>query len=157
MRAADRLLLWLAWSQGFFYVATGAWGLLDLDSFQAVTGPKTDLWLVRTVAVLVLVIGAVLLVAAARLRVTVETILLAAGSAAGLAVIDLVHATRDVISDVYLLDAAVEVALVVGWTVALLIARDDVRLWTGGIPQRVQPGSMRAVRERRTKPESRPR
>jgi hypothetical protein len=32
--------------QGAFYVATGVWALVDLDSFMAVTGPKTDLWLV---------------------------------------------------------------------------------------------------------------
>jgi hypothetical protein len=49
--------------QGAFYAATGLWALVDLDSFMAVTGPKTDHWLVKTVGILVTVIGGVLLVA----------------------------------------------------------------------------------------------
>ena len=35
------------------YLATGLWPLFNIESFQQVTGPKTDLWLVRTVGVLV--------------------------------------------------------------------------------------------------------
>ena len=145
-RAADRLILSLALVQGAFYVATGIWGLVDLESFQAVTGPKTDLWLVRTVAMLVLAIGGVLLVAAARLRLTFELALLAIGSALGLAAIDIVHARADIISDVYLLDALVELLLAAGWMVALWLLRDDARLWQGGIPARTQPGSWRGRR-----------
>lgn len=128
----------LAALQGLYFVLTGVWGLVDLDSFQAVTGPKTDLWLVRTVAVLVLTVGGVLLVAAARLRVSFELALLAVGSAAGLAVIDLVYALGDVISDVYLLDAAAEIALVAMWLVALWKARDDVTLWGGELHGRTR-------------------
>ena len=142
-RVADRLLLYLALGQGIYYLATGVWGLVDLDSFQAVTGPKTDLWLVRTVAILVLVVGGVLLVAAARLRVTFEIALLALGSALGLAAIDVVYATTDVIWNVYLLDAVAEAILALGWIVALWLARDDARLWQGGLPQRTAPGSWR--------------
>ena len=51
------MLLKLALLQGIFYVATGVWPLIDIVSFQVVTGPKTDLWLVKTVGVLVTVIG----------------------------------------------------------------------------------------------------
>ncbi len=116
---SPRALILLAAAQGLFYVATGVWGLVDLASFQAVTGPKNDLWLVRTVAMLVLVVGSVLLVAAARLRVTFELLLLAVGCALGLAAIDVVYATAGAISAVYLLDAGVELglllAVVVGW------------------------------------------
>lgn len=124
-----RPLVWLAAIQGVFYVATGVWGLVDLSSFQAVTGPKTDLWLVRTVSVLVVTIGAVLLLAAARLRVPFELAVLAIGAALGLAAIDVVHATSDVISDVYLLDAIAEVALAALWIGALWLDRDDPALW----------------------------
>lgn len=124
-----RALVWLAAGQGIYYVGTGIWSLVDLASFQAVTGPKTDLWLVRTVGVLVLASGAVMLLSASRLRVPIETALLAIGSALGLAAIDVVHATRDVISDVYLVDAAVEVALAILWGVALWRSRDELALW----------------------------
>jgi hypothetical protein len=49
---------WIARVQGWFYLLTGLWAILDIDSFQRVTGPKVDLWLVKTVGVLVIVIGA---------------------------------------------------------------------------------------------------
>ena len=65
-----------------------------------VTGPKTDLWLVKTVGVR---------------RITDEIILLAAGSALGLAIIDVVS-TRH-ISSVYLADAVAELGLVALWAV----------------------------------------
>lgn len=124
-----RALVWLAALQGAYFALTGVWALVHLESFELVTGPKTDDWLVRTVGVLVLVIGAVLLVAASRLRVPFEVALLAVGSALGLAAIDVVYATGDVIRDVYLLDALAELALVALWAAALWRARDDVALW----------------------------
>src|SRR4051794_29647533 len=76
--------------QGLFYVATGLWPLFDIDSFQAVTGAKTDLWLVYTVGVLVAVVGCVLLSASHSGRVTAEVALLAVGCALALAGIDVV-------------------------------------------------------------------
>jgi hypothetical protein len=109
------MLLKLALLQGAFYVATGVWPLLDIDSFQLVTGPKTDLWLVRTVGVLVTVIGGVLLLAARHRRITSEIVVLAMGSALGLAGIDLVYALSGRISTIYLADAALEIALAVLW------------------------------------------
>jgi len=110
----------LAVGQGLLYLATGVWPLVHIESFQAVTGPKTDLWLVQTVGVLVSVIGAVLLSAASAKRITPEVVLLAVGAAVGLAVIDVVFVVRGVISTVYLADAAVEIALAAGWAYAAL-------------------------------------
>ena len=108
----------LAVIQGVFYVATGVWPLIDIISFQVVTGPKTDLWLVRTVGVLVTVIGLVLLAAARTRRVTDEIVMLGAFSALGLAGIDLIYALSGRISAVYLADAVVEIGLAVLWAVA---------------------------------------
>jgi hypothetical protein len=109
------LLLKLALIQGLFYVATGVWPLIDIVSFQIVTGPKTDLWLVRTVGILVTVIGAVLIAASRTRRVSLEIVMLAVGSALGLAAIDLRYALAGRISAVYLADAAVEIALSLLW------------------------------------------
>jgi hypothetical protein len=105
----------LAVMQGVYYLGAGVWPLIDIDSFQAVTGPKTDLWLVRTVGALVAVIGGVLLMAARRDRVTDEIVLLAAASALGLAAIDVIYSLAGVIRPVYLGDAGVEVGLVALW------------------------------------------
>jgi hypothetical protein len=72
----------------------------------------------RTVGVLVTVIGAVLLLAGRRRRVTDEIVLLAVGSALGLAAIDVIYAVSGRISAVYLADAVVEVGLALLWLVA---------------------------------------
>lgn len=106
----------VAASQGVYFVVTGLWPLFHIDSFQAITGAKTDLWLVYTVGCAVAVIGSALLVAAISGRITPEVGVLALGSAAGLAGIDVVFVARGVISWVYLLDAAAEIALIVWWT-----------------------------------------
>ena len=115
---SERLTTLLARVQGWFYLLTGLWAIVDLDSFQRVTGPKTDLWLVKTVGVLVVVIGATLLAAARERRYGAPIVLLAVGSALGLAGIDLVYALGGRISRIYLLDAAAEIGLAVLWAVA---------------------------------------
>jgi len=117
------VLLKLALLQGVFYLATGIWPLLDIVSFQLVTGPKTDLWLVRTVGILVAVIGVVLVSAGWQRRVTEEIILLAVGSALGLACIDLVYGLSGRISAVYLADAVVEIGLAALWVLVRRGAR----------------------------------
>jgi hypothetical protein len=108
-------LVRLAWLQGSYFVLTGVWPLVHMASFLAVTGPKTDLWLVKTVGLLLAIFGAVLLLAARRRSVSPELALLAMANAAGLAGIDLVYALSDRIRDVYLLDAAAEIGWVGLW------------------------------------------
>jgi hypothetical protein len=107
----------LALIQGVFYLATGVWPLIDAVSFQVVTGPKTDVWLVRTVGLLVAVIGVVLISAARKRRMTPEILMLAVGSALGLAAIDLRYALSGRISAVYLADAVLEIGLALLWLV----------------------------------------
>ena len=104
--------------QGGFYAVTGVWALVDLDSFMAVTGPKTDHWLVKTVGALVTVIGGVLLTAGWRRRVTRDVLLLGIGTAVSLATIDVVYASTGRISRIYLLDAVAEVGLAIAWSLA---------------------------------------
>jgi hypothetical protein len=110
-------------AQGLYYLLSGLWPLVHMESFVSFTGPKTDLWLVDTVGVLVTVIGAVLLFAAARHQVTSAIWLLAIGSAAGLTIIDGFYALRGVIWSVYLLDAVAEVVLIALWAIALVRSR----------------------------------
>jgi hypothetical protein len=86
-----------------------------MRTFERVTGPKVDYWLVKTVAVLIGVIGGVLLIAGVRRAASLEVALLGAGSAAGLAGIDLVYAGKRRIARIYVLDAVLELVLVVLW------------------------------------------
>ena len=113
----DPLIL-LAWFQGLYFLVTGLWPLFHMPSFLAMTGPKVDLWLVKTVGVLIVVIGAVLILGARRRTIGPEVTLLAVGSAASLAGVDLVYALSDRIWDVYLLDALAEIGLIVLWGIA---------------------------------------
>jgi hypothetical protein len=94
--------------QGVFYVLTGVWPLVSMRTFEAMTGPKVDDWLVRMVGLLAAVIGAVLLLALRAGRVTREVLFLAAGAAASFAAIDLRYALAGRISPIYLADAAAE-------------------------------------------------
>lgn len=113
----------LAAVHGLFYLATGVWPLVHIDSFLAVTGPKTDLWLVYTVGVLVAAVGVVLLLTALSGRLTPEVAVLAVGTAVALAGIDVVFVTRGVIDRIYLADAAAEAVLAAGWLWAAVTRR----------------------------------
>jgi hypothetical protein len=105
----------LALGQAAYYMGTGIWSLLGIRSFQQVTGPKTDVWLVKTVGCLVTVTGGVLCYAGVRGRRTPEALMLGAGTALALAAIDVVYVGRGRISPIYLADAAAEIGLAVGW------------------------------------------
>ncbi len=103
---------WILGAQGAMYVATGLWPLLHMPSFEAVTGAKTDDWLVHTVGLLLAVIGGVLLTAVMQRRAKRLVISLAIGTAIALAGIDTVYVLNGTISRIYLLDAAIELAIV---------------------------------------------
>lgn len=109
----------LALVQGLYFVVTGVWPLVHVRSFMAVTGPKRDVWLVKTVGLTVAVIGATLLSAGWNERVTPEVAGLAVGSAAALAGVDVWYAARRVIPRIYLADAAAEGMLIVAWLIVL--------------------------------------
>jgi hypothetical protein len=74
--------------QGWYFLVTGVWPLVDRRSFEAITGPKVDFWLARTVGVLVAAIGSTLLLAAKRRAVSRELEWAAVSSSAGLAAFD---------------------------------------------------------------------
>ena len=105
----------VALGQGVFYVATGLWPTLHWRSFEAVTGPKVDRWLVKTTGGLIATIGAALIVSALEPRVRRATRVLGLGATVALGLADLVYARRGRIRDVYLVDAVVEAALAGGW------------------------------------------
>lgn len=108
-------LVWVAMLQGVYYFLTGVWPLLSLRTFMWVTGPKRERWLVRTVGVLIAVIGGTIAMAGWRQAVSVEIGLLGVGCAAGLGAIDVIYPLRGTISKIYLADAAAEGVLIGLW------------------------------------------
>jgi hypothetical protein len=122
----SRSLVAICWLQGGYYLITGVWPLVHVESFQRVTGPKTDHlvtgresdhWMLNTISALIIAIALVLLAAAVRRRVSVDVALLAVLSALALATIDVVYVARSTISPIYLADGAMELVLAAGWTV----------------------------------------
>jgi hypothetical protein len=110
-------------AQGAYFAITGIWPLVSLRTFEAVTGPKVDAWLVKTVGVLVAVVGAVLILSGVRGDTPVEVVALGVASALALAGVDAWYVGRRVIPPIYLLDAALELALVAAWGLAWLARR----------------------------------
>ncbi len=108
------LYQWLLIAQGGFYVVTGVWPLVHMPSFVLVTGPKRDLWLVRMVGCLAVAIGPALLVAL-RSPLHEPTLVLGAASALAFLAVDLVYVLKKTIGPVYLVDAAAEFLLLIGW------------------------------------------
>lgn len=123
----ERLTRLICLVQGWFYVITGVWPLVHYRSFIAVTGPKTDDWLVLTVAGLVLVSGAVLLLAVRRRNIDVEIGVLAAGQAAVLCLADILSVKSAGISSIYLLDSLGEATFVLAWLIAWKLPHDARR------------------------------
>jgi hypothetical protein len=94
--------------QGGYYLATGVWALVHRRSFEAVSGRKTDYWLVRTVAGLTAGVGAALVVAARGDDVGADVYVLAATTAATFAAVDGYYVEQRRISKVYLADLVLQ-------------------------------------------------
>lgn len=119
MLAETDVLRRTATLQAAYFLVTGLWPIVSRPTFEAVTGPKTDYWLVRTVGALASVIGTTLGVASYRNRVSSELAVLGIGSALAFGVVDVFYTTTGRISRVYLVDAAVECLIAGGWASAL--------------------------------------
>jgi hypothetical protein len=107
--------------QGIYFLITGIWPILSMKTFLLVTGPKTDLWLVKTVGLILAVIGAVLLYAQMTGTINPPVILLAIASALGLALVEIIYVVKRVISPIYLADAVVEFVLIAWWSIDLWV------------------------------------
>lgn len=88
-----------------------------MRSFEIVLGPKTDRWLVRTVAGLLIGNGLVQVGSPDTADGLAQARRLGLGTALTLATIDLVYVPSGRISRVYLIDAALEVAWIVAWSI----------------------------------------
>ena len=105
----------VGYSYAIYFLITGLWPLIDINSFMEITGPKTDIWLVKTVGALVLPTGLLVLRASIIKKYNIEIILMALGAAIALLSIDLYYVFKDVISKVYLLDAFAETIFIICW------------------------------------------
>jgi hypothetical protein len=105
--------------QGIYFLVTGIWPIISMKTFLLITGPKSDLWLVKTVGLILAVIGAVLLYAQMTATVNSPVILLAIGAALGLALVESIYVAKRVISPIYLADTFVELILIGWWILSI--------------------------------------
>jgi hypothetical protein len=94
-----------------YYLLTGWWPIVHINSFMAVTGPKTDVWLVKMVGLLTIAIAIGLYYSLKESK----KVALALGITAAISytIIDVYYSLNNIISDIYLGDAVVEVLIIV--------------------------------------------
>jgi hypothetical protein len=102
-------------AQGFYTLLTALWPLVHIESFMFVTGPKTDIWLVKTVGALLIPIALTLVYYLYNSSDLRPAIILGSTTAVAFIAVDFYYALNDVISDIYLLDGAVEVLFLICW------------------------------------------
>ena len=110
--------------EGWFYAVSGLWSVINIRSFEWITGPKVDRWLVKTVGLLLTVIGGVQIAAAKKQEVPQELAILGVGAPLALFLIDVTYVAKRRISKVYLLDAMAQLGLIGLWGAALAAARN---------------------------------
>jgi hypothetical protein len=108
----------IIWVHATYILITAVWPLVDIDSFMLVTGPKRDVWLVKTVAALLIPVSVCLFS-----YLVIETdrrpaVILGSTTALAFMTIDFYYALGDVISDIYLADGAAETVFLAAWLYA---------------------------------------
>ena len=117
MAVSNSMEPYLLLGQGLYYFTTGLWALLSMRTFEKVTGPKTDRWLVQTIGLMLVVIGLALITGGIRKTITPEMVILGVGTAGVLLGIDVFYVSIKKISRIYLLDAVAELLLIAGWII----------------------------------------
>jgi hypothetical protein len=110
-----KLLHYLLLSQGLYFVITGVWAIADIHSFMFVTGPKTDIWLVKTVSLILTVMGISFLIAVREKPVPASIMALSVLGALALLFVDVYYFMRGILRSVYLLDGLVQFIFILIW------------------------------------------
>lgn len=101
--------------QGAYWCVGALWPIIHINSFLWVTGPKDELWLVRCLSMLMLVVGTVLFFAGNKQRITPEIKWLGIGGALVMAFTDFFYVFSGEIREVYLIDGLAELLLIGLW------------------------------------------
>ncbi|MGK6351470.1 hypothetical protein [Parapedobacter sp. DT-150] len=112
--------------QGVYFLITGIWPLLGMESFMVATGPKQDTWLVEMVGLLAASIGLTFIVSSLRNRHL--PIVLGYATASSFLLMDVVYVAKDVISRIYLLDAAIQFAFITVMTIFVIKQKQQIEV-----------------------------
>jgi hypothetical protein len=97
-------------SQAIYYFITGLWPVVHISSFMSVTGPKTDVWLVKMVGLLTAAIAITLFSSYKKSSSTTKV--LSITSALAYLSIDVFYYFNGTLSAVYLADAGIELLII---------------------------------------------
>ena len=106
--------------QGVYTSLTAIWPLIDIEGFMAVTGFKTDQWLVKTVGALLIPVAVSFFLASRQKQPNWPVYILAAGSCISFAAIDFYYTGIDRIKWVYQADGFLQLLFLINWSVLLL-------------------------------------
>jgi hypothetical protein len=123
-----RFLYALGFIHALYFLTIGIWPVIDLNSFMFFTGPKTDIWMVKALGLLMTIIGLLLISATIRNKLIMEVIMLIVFSASALAGVEFYYGWNDMIPEIYLLDAAAELFFILCWLLLLLTKPRHKRL-----------------------------
>lgn len=110
----------ILWIQGIYTLVTALWPILHIESFMWVSGYKVDVWLVKTVSVLLLAIAVALLLTIYSKEENYPIGVLALFTSAGLAYVDFYYALNDRIWNIYMADGIAEIIFATVWMYLLL-------------------------------------
>jgi hypothetical protein len=110
----------LVLAHGAYLLVGGLWPLLHMTSFEEVTGPKEEDWLVRSVAGMLVVTGVVLLAQVRKQRVEVSAVAVAMGASLTLGAVGIITAAEGVIDPIYIGDGTVHIVFVALWCGAIV-------------------------------------
>jgi len=115
-------------TQSAYYMLTALWALVHIKSFMQVTGPKTDVWLVKTISVMLIPMSLVLFAGIFRWGNGKTLFLLGAGTALGLAFIDFYYTHHGIISPVYKVDGYMQIIFLVLWIYSFMRPKENVSI-----------------------------
>lgn len=113
--------------QGLYFIITGIWPLVHIESFLYITGYKTDIWLVKTVGILILPYSILCFYTIINMKRNTAIAIVNMMCCLGLAWVDLYYYLRGIISWVYLIDFALEMIFSAYWFFYLLYYQNSYR------------------------------
>ena len=103
--------------QGSYYMVTALWPLIHIESYMALVGPITDIWLAKTVATMVIAIAITMFYHLSLRTDHRPLVLLGMSSSLAFVYTDMYYTTKGTLSYIYLLDAAAEFLFLVVWSI----------------------------------------
>lgn len=112
---------WIPLVQGIYLMITALWPLLDINSFMRMTGRKTDIWLVKSVSVLLLSLVIILWKAALKPQpIPLSNAAAVMVGTGGLAAVEFSYYFNGTISRIYMIDAIIEMFFLLWWIVVFM-------------------------------------